>query len=893
MAEAKDKRIFLIDGHALVFKMYYALLRRPMVNSKGVDTSILYGFTKYLLELIDRQKPEYLAVAFDPPGGSFRNKLYPAYKANRDATPQLVIDALDPLCEICRAMDIPVLMIPGFEADDVVGSMAKRAEREGLKVYMVTPDKDYGQLVSPNIYQYKPPKSGSDPEILDCAAVCAKYGIDRTEQVIDMLAICGDASDNVPGVKGVGEVGAGKLIRSYGSLEGIYEHIDELSPRQKQMFEEARDHIDLSKVLVTIKTDIEIDVPTESMAMDGQVEKRICELFDLYEFGSLKRYLNSFRIKDIHEETKPRKNDVPFREVSAEEICRAAIVSGCCAIVPDGKDSLAVAVPDGKGAITAAVPEGKDSLAVAVPDGKEMMVAMGDRMLFRKCLNNPDLKVYCCDIKEWLKDNCIAGTLMDCSLMDYVNNPEKSHRFDSLVSSLLGVELKPKEANPTLFGEDESEEDDGKGALLACAATLQLGRLLETELARQGLSDVYLKIEEPLIRVLAKMEKDGVKMDLDSLRSFAAGLREEVQQREDKIRAMAGNPNLNISSPKQIAALLYDELQLLQRKKKGNDSTDEETLLSIEDRHPIVREILEFRAAKKLLSTYIEPFPGYISRSDGKIHTCFNQALTATGRLSSSNPNLQNIPIRSERGKEIRKAFVPSREGGVIMSADYSQIELRIMAHLSQDRHLIEAFNSGLDVHKATAAKIFGIDSSEVSAEQRRIAKTANFGIMYGISAFGLSQRLSCSRAEAKQIIDDYFESFPAIRSFIEDTLTAARENGYVETIFGRRRFVPDVNSRNGTVRALAERNAVNAPIQGTSADIIKMAMAGVDRRLSEAGLKSRMVLQIHDELLFDALEEEIDTLKAIVVEEMENVVRLSVPLTVECDYGKNWLEAH
>ena len=871
MAEAKDKRIFLIDGHALVFKMYYALLRRPMVNSKGVDTSILYGFTKYLLELIDRQKPEYLAVAFDPPGGSFRNKLYPAYKANRDATPQLVIDALDPLCEICRAMDIPVLMIPGFEADDVVGSMAKRAEREGLKVYMVTPDKDYGQLVSPNIYQYKPPKSGSDPEILDCAAVCAKYGIDRTEQVIDMLAICGDASDNVPGVKGVGEVGAGKLIRSYGSLEGIYEHIDELSPRQKQMFEEARDHIDLSKVLVTIKTDIEIDVPTESMAMDGQVEKRICELFDLYEFGSLKRYLNSFRIKDIHEETKPRKNDVPFREVSAEEICRAATVSGCCAIVP----------------------EGKDSLAVAVPEGEEMMVAKGDWGLFEECLNNPDLKVYCCDIKEWLKDNCIAGTLMDCSLMDYVNNPEKSHRFDSLVSSLLGVELKPKEANPTLFGEEESEEDDGKGALLACAATLQLGRLLEAELARQGLSDVYLKIEEPLIRVLAKMEKDGVKMDLDSLRSFAAGLREEVQQREEKIRAMAGNPNLNISSPKQIAALLYDELQLLQRKKKGNDSTDEETLLSIEDRHPIVREILEFRAAKKLLSTYIEPFPGYISRSDGKIHTCFNQALTATGRLSSSNPNLQNIPIRSERGKEIRKAFVPSREGGVIMSADYSQIELRIMAHLSQDRHLIEAFNSGLDVHKATAAKIFGIDSSEVSAEQRRIAKTANFGIMYGISAFGLSQRLSCSRAEAKQIIDDYFESFPAIRSFIEDTLTAARENGYVETIFGRRRFVPDVNSRNGTVRALAERNAVNAPIQGTSADIIKMAMAGVDRRLSEAGLKSRMVLQIHDELLFDALEEEIDTLKAIVVEEMENVVRLSVPLTVECDYGKNWLEAH
>ena len=882
MAEAKDKRIFLIDGHALVFKMYYALLRRPMVNSKGVDTSILYGFTKYLLELIDRQKPEYLAVAFDPPGGSFRNKLYPAYKANRDATPQLVIDALEPLCEICGAMDIPVLMIPGYEADDVVGSMAKRAEREGLKVYMVTPDKDYGQLISQNILQYKPPKSGSDPEILDSAAVCAKYGIERPEQVIDMLAICGDASDNVPGVKGVGEVGAGKLIRSYGSLEGIYEHLDELSARQRQMFEEARGHIGLSKQLVTIKTDIEIDVPTEKMAMDGHVEKRIFELFDLYEFGSLKRYVNSCIVNGGEEEDKAHKECISSRDAEPDAVSRAALDSGVCALLAARNGELLFAAGT-KGA------SGEEA------DGQrgEILVARGRPELFRAILEDATLKIYCCDIKEWLKENSIAGTLMDCSLMDYVINPEKSHRFESLVSTLLGIELKAQEAAPTLFGDDDSPRDDGKEDMDACAATLLLGRKLEAELDAQGLQDVYFKIEEPLIRVLARMEKEGVRMDLDSLRAFAAELRDEVGRRQDTIREMAGNPNLNISSPKQIAALLYDDLKLLPRKKNGNDSTDEETLLSVEDKHPIVREILEFRAAKKLLSTYIEPFPSYISRSDGKIHTSFNQALTATGRLSSSNPNLQNIPIRSERGKEIRKAFVPSREGGVILSADYSQIELRIMAHLSQDRHLIEAFNKGLDIHKATAARIFGIDSSEVTPDQRRVAKTANFGIMYGISAFGLAQRLSCSRSEAKQIIDDYFESFPAIRSFIDDTLTSARENGYVETIFGRRRFVPDVNSRNATVRSLAERNAVNAPIQGTSADIIKMAMAGVDRRISEAGLKSRMVLQIHDELVFDALVDELDALKAIVVEEMENVVKLSVPLTVECDYGKNWLEAH
>ncbi len=878
----ENRKLYLIDGHALVFKMYYALLRRPMVNSKGVDTSILYGFTKYLLELIEKEKPTHLAVSFDPPGGTFRNQLYPAYKANRDATPQLIIDALEPLTDICASLRIPVLMLMGFEADDVVGSMAKRAEKEGLQVYMVTPDKDYGQLISENIWQYKPGKSGNEAEIYGVKEVCERYGIQRPEQVIDMLAICGDASDNVPGVKGVGEKGASKLISAYGSLENIYANLDKLSEKQRAMFEEARGHIDLSKVLVTIKTDIEIDTPTEDMALDGRITSRAAELFDLYEFGSLKRYLRGLSVDDEGVAPAPVSaeaavSDTPaaetfnYKESDAATVGKAAKATACCSvrIYPDGQVSVAAETPE-----------------------TGLVAAKGKASDFA-CIADADIVKYCYEIKEGLKTTAVEGRLMDIALMDYVINPEKSHKLESLSKTVIGVDLEagePQEMSLGLF--DEIEEDPTDRALEA-AAILRLGKRLESDMREGGMADVYEKIEEPLIRVLAKVESNGVRMDVGSLREFADGLRKEVSDRQDSIRTMVDKPALNISSPKQIAELIYDELQLLPRKKRGNDSTDEETLLGIADKHPVVNEILEFRAAKKLLSTYIEPFPGYISPSDGKIHTTFNQGLTATGRLSSSNPNLQNIPIRTERGKEIRKAFVPSTPDGIIVSADYSQIELRIMAHLSQDKQLIEAFNSGADVHRATAARIYGVDASEVTDDQRRKAKTVNFGIMYGMSAFGLSQRLGCARGEAKQIIDDYFASFPAIRNFIQDTLVGARENGYVETVFGRRRYVPDVNSSNGTVRALAERNAVNAPIQGTSADIIKIAMANVDRRLSEEGLVSRMVLQIHDELVFDAVPQELETLKKIVIEEMENVVELSVPLTVECDYGKNWLEAH
>ena len=873
-----DKRLFLIDGHALVFKMYYAFLRHPMINSMGADMSILFGFTKYILELIEKEKPTHLAIAFDPPGGTFRNEIYPEYKATRDATPQLVIDSLEPLCGLCKSMRIPVLMIKGFEADDVIGSMAKRAEKEGFTVYMVTPDKDYGQLISPSIIQYKPGKSGSEHELIDVAKVCEKYNIAKPEQVIEILTVMGDSSDNVPGVKGVGEVGAGKLISKYGSVANIYEHLDELTPKQREGFEAAKPYIDLSHTLVTIQTDIPLDVTAEEMDLGTGYSSEAADLFDEYEFGSLRKYLGDVKPSAPKEQKKITVNDC-----CAKDIIDKAMAAGCCA----------VKIKD-------------DQLIVAVQEAGELTctAAKGPISDFRNLLTNPETVKFGYDLKQ--QKNLLIqqgldleGKLMDIELMHYLIDPEKSHKLDILSRTYLGVNLEedqqPQEQSLSLFDEPVEEEKDNS---MEAAVSILLGKKLEEELRERDLITLYDTMEEPLLKVLSKMELQGVKLDLAQLRRYASALAVEMNEIQDRVREMAGEPDLNILSPKQIGVLIFEKLNLDPKVKPKSGvrysyPTDEDTLSALADKHPIINEILEYRGIKKLLSTYIEPFPSYISPATGKIHTTFNQALTATGRLSSSKPNLQNIPIRTERGKEIRKAFIPSRPDGVIVSADYSQIELRIMAHLSCDMHLINAFRNGQDVHAMTAAKIFGISPEEVTADQRRIAKTANFGIMYGISAFGLSQRLHISRAEAKKIIEDYFTNFPAISSYIEDTLASAREFGYVETLFGRRRYLPEINARNATARALAERTAVNAPIQGTSADIIKLAMINVDKRITEAGLQSRMVLQIHDELMFDAVREEVEILEKIVKEEMENVIELSVPLTVECNYGNNWLEAH
>lgn len=885
-----NKRLFLIDGHALIFKMYYAFLRHPMINSKGADMSILFGFTKYILELIEREKPTHLAIAFDPPGGTFRHEMYPEYKGTRQETPQLIIDSLEPLCGLCRAMQFPVLMVKGFEADDVIGSMAKRAEKEGFEVYMVTPDKDYGQLISEHIIQYKPGKSGSDNELIDVKKVCEKYGISRPEQVIEILTICGDSSDNVPGVKGVGEVGAGKLIAKYDNVENIYAHIEELTPKQKEAFENARGHIGLSHDLVTIKTDIALDVKSEDMEITLNYAPEVADLFELYEFGSLRKFLGNVQIPDKCED-----KQLEYKVVSAAEVCKAAKVSGSCSVMTSGEQP---------GYFTKI-----RSITVAAMNDGECNTASGPVGEFIDILSDSSIVKYGYDIKQQcniLSYNGIKlnGELRDIELMHYLINPEKSHKIEILARTYLNINLEDsapaaEEKQPlSLFDEVPEETSENTDHLPEVAATLLIGEKVHEEMVSMNLYHLYETMEEPLLKVLSKMELEGVKIDLVQLRKYASGLAVEMNEIQDHVREMADEPDLNIMSPKQIGILLFEKMKLDSKVKpkagvRYSYPTDEETLNGIADKHPIVNEILEYRGVKKLLSTYIEPFPTFVSPITGKIHTTFNQALTATGRLSSSKPNLQNIPIRTERGKEIRKAFISSRPDGVIVSADYSQIELRIMAHLSCDQHLIAAFRNGQDVHAMTAAKIFGINIDEVTADQRRIAKTANFGIMYGISAFGLSQRLKIGRAEAKKIIEDYFANFPAISSYIEDTVAAARETGYVETIFGRRRYLPDINSKNATVRSLAERNAINAPIQGTAADIIKLAMTNVDKRLAAEGLQSRMVLQIHDELMFDAFPSEVDFLKKIVTEEMENVISLSIPLTVECNHGNNWLEAH
>ena len=874
-------KLYLIDGHALVFKMYYAFLRRPMINSQGADMSILYGFTKYLLEMLERDKPTHVAVAFDPPGGTFRNQLYPEYKGTRPPTPQLVIDALEPLTELVQAMNIPVLMIPGFEADDVLGSAATQFASEALDVYMVTPDKDYGQLIGPHSFQLKPGKSGSEAELVDATALCGKWGISSPSQVIDMLAICGDTADNVPGVKGVGEVGAAKLIAKYGSLENIYGHLSELTPRLQAQFEEARPHMALSKTLVTIKTDMDLPVSLEDMRYTGQFQPRLAQLFGQYEFTSLRKYLAGQAT-----ESQPLRNSGSIRVTDGSPEPSTTQISPVLRNVRQLLESKPAKI----GLIVS-------PSSTILSDGENVAVTTNPREV-QALLEDQKVAKYGVDLKKMantLADEGIRleGKWYDIELMHYVLNPERSHELAALAQTYLGVSLEESSAPATtgsLFDEAPEEEDSPR--LKEAAVLIPLGDKL-----RENLPDFYETMEEPLAKVLSQMERDGVKVDLARLKEFADSLRKELTEREARIREMADEPALNISSPRQVGDLLFDKLKLDPKaKKSGNKTqytTDEATLVAIADRHPIVDEILEFRAVKKLLSTYIEPFPSYISEKDGRVHTTFNQALTATGRLSSSNPNLQNIPVRTERGKEIRKAFVPGIPDGLIVSADYSQIELRIMAHLSCDAHLTQAFRDGVDVHAATAAKIFRIPVEEVTREQRGMAKTANFGIMYGISSFGLAQRLHLSRSAAKELIDGYFEAFPAIRGFIDDSISFARENGFVETLFGRRRYLPDISARNATVRALAERNAVNAPIQGTSADIIKLAMIRVAEKLKEQGLKSRMVLQIHDELLFEAPAAEVPQLQELVKEVMENVITLTVPLTVECSSGNNWLEAH
>ena len=852
-------RLFIIDGHSLIFRMYYAFMRRPMINSKGEDTSILFGFTKYLLELIRNERPTHLAVAFDPPAKTFRHEIYPEYKANRSAAPELVKAALEPLTEIVGALGIPVIMRPGFEADDVIGSLSRQAASKGFDVYMVTPDKDLGQIIDDHIFQYKPGKSGSENEVWDKAKLCAAYGISDPKQIIDILTVWGDSADNIKGVDGVGEVGAKKLVGKYGSVDGIYAHIDELPAKQQEKFRAAEDHIGLSRTLATIRSDVELGVDYDELKLTAGASRKVLDLFNYYEFNSLRGLLPEGGEEPVADE--PLFTRLEPVGKTADELIAIAELAG--------------------------------RVAVRI-EGREVILAVGEsfcRTDLEKAeviLSNPFID----KVGFSLKHPSVCGDVYDIEIMHYLLNPERSHKLPQLAKTYINTDL---EAVPDAMPLDLFAAPDDTAAPRECVAAGLIEPKIREELQEAGLWKLYTVIEMPLIPVLADMESTGVRIDPQQLSEYRSQLAEQMDAIEARAREIAGDPALNLSSPKQVGVVIYEKLCLDPKAKKsrtGSYSTDEETLAALPTKHEFVDKLLEYRGLRKLISTYLDPLPSLMDAS-GRVHTTFNQALTATGRLSSSRPNLQNIPVRTEQGREIRKAFVPTSPDGYIVAADYSQIELRLMAELSRDPALLEGFRNGADIHADTASRIFHTPLPEVSKEQRRQAKVANFGIIYGISAFGLAQRMDIPRGEAKNFIEQYFIHYPKVKEYMDKAIAGARESGYVTTAFGRKRFLPDINSRNQTVRSLAERNAINAPVQGSAADIIKMAMINVYKRLKEDGYRSRMVLQVHDELVFDVVPDELERLLEMVKREMEGVCTLSIPLTVECNYGKNWLEAH
>ena len=892
-------KIFLIDGHAQIFRMYYAFMRRPMVNSKGEDTSILFGFTKMILELINKEHPTHLAVAFDPPAKTFRHTAYPLYKANRSAAPELVKAALEPLQDILKAFNIPVIMMPGFEADDVIGSMATQWKGNNTQIFMVTPDKDYGQLISENVFQYKPAKGGNEIEIIGRKQVCQHYGICNPEQVIDILTIWGDSSDNVPGIKGIGEVGAKKLMAKYGSLDSIIEHRSELPQKQQENINASLDQIEMSRFLVTIKTDIELPLKVDDIIIKGASYQELDRVFNRYEFNSLRKMLPAEFVHSTEETVTETGNTVSKsynpKENTIAQIANDAAKSAQCSIIDVDSNHIAIGTTDSYHIL-----EWKNIAGIAdlLQNNSVSKIGYNIKALYKKL---------------WENGINLTGEIYDIELMHYIINPERTHKEEYLYKSYLGLDMEnvttstsstePAVEQLDLFSFAQQESDatqdlsqEEKNLLgIRCNALIDLKDKLLEELKSSGQEKLYTEIEAPLVEVLANMEYTGVKIDTSNLNSYSKELGTELDSIEKQAYELSGEA-INLSSPKQVGALLYEKLKLnpkVKKSAKGSYPTDEETLTGLLDAHPIVGKILEYRGIKKLISTYTDALPQLINNKTGKIHTTYNQSLTATGRLSSTNPNLQNIPIRTQKGREIRKSFIPSTPNGYIVSADYSQIELRLMAHLSQDPHLVDAFNRNMDIHTATAAKVFKVDEMDVTKEQRSRAKVANFGIIYGISAFGLSQRLGMSRTDSKQHIDEYFNNYPKVKEYMNNMIQKAREEGYVETIYGRKRFLPDINSRNAAVRSYNERNAINAPLQGSAADIIKVAMINIYKRLNAEGLKSKMVLQVHDELIFDVTEQEVEQICNLVTQEMEKVAKLRIPLVAECGKGYNWLQAH
>ena len=920
-------KLFLLDAYALIYRAYYALIRNPRINSKGMNTSAIMGFVNTLNEVLTKENPTHIAVAFDPSGPTFRHEQYPEYKAQREECPEDIKNAVPIIKKILNAWNIKTLEVSGYEADDVIGTVALRAGENGITTYMLTPDKDYGQLVRDNVYMYRPKFGNAGYDIMGVEEVKQKYDLSTPLQVIDLLGLMGDASDNIPGCPGVGEKTAIKLIKEFGSIENLVANTEQLKGAMKKKVEENKEKIIFSKYLATIKTDVPMELNLNDLKIQEPNEDELRNIFEDLEFKTLidrvlKKTQKSPKKADLQldlfaefttngEESAENSSfaslkDIPYEyklvdnEEEIKKICDFLMTFEILSL--DTETTSTNAIEAELVGMSFSVEENK-AFYVPVPANREEALRIVN--IFKPLYEDEKILKVGQNIKYDLEvlanyGVTLKGKMFDTMIAHYVIQPELYHNMDYLaeiylkyktihIDELIGPKGKGQKNMRDLKPEDVYEY-----AAEDADVTLKLKNILEKEIEKAGVEHLFYEIEMPLMPVLASMEMNGVCLDTDSLKETSEVLTNRLKDIEEKIYELAGQ-EFNIASPKQVGEILFDKLKIVEKAKKtktGQYVTNEEVLQGLKHKHEIVGNILEHRGLKKLLGTYIDALPSLVNKRTGRIHTSFNQTITSTGRLSSSDPNLQNIPVRGEDGKEIRKAFIPE-EGCLFFSADYSQIELRVMAHLSDDENMIEAFREGYDIHAATAAKIYKEDINEVSRDQRTKAKRANFGIIYGITVFGLAERLDISRDEAKQLIDGYFETFPKVKEYMETAKETARKNGYVETLFKRRRYLADINSRNATVRGFAERNAINAPIQGTAADIIKVAMINIYNRFNQEGIRSKMILQVHDELNFSVYPEEKEKVEKIVLEEMQSAFSMKVPLVADCGWGENWLEAH
>lgn len=918
-------KLFLIDAYALIYRSYYAFIKSPRINSKGLNTSAIMGFCNTLNEVLTKEKPTHIGVAFDH-GKTFRHDAFPEYKAQREETPEDIKLSVPLIKQVLEAMHIPILQVDGFEADDIIGTIATRFGADRIDTFMLTPDKDYGQLIGPNVFMYRP-RHGGGYEILGEKEVGEKYGIPTPAQVIDLLALMGDSADNFPGCPGVGEKTAAKLINQFGSIDNMLQHTDEIKGKLREKVENAIEDIKMSKFLATIRTDVPMQLDLDELKVEQPDETKLRAIFEELEFKTLiNKFLNKVESKpktdnnqlDLFAENTTNELDEPknakfesikttqheYKLIENEEelrqLCDFFITKESVSI--DTETTSTDAISAELVGLSFSVEE-KKAFYVAVPANYEE--ALKIVQIFKPLYESDKIMKIGQNIKydyEVLTRYGVTlqGKMFDTMIAHYLIQPELHHNMDYMAETLLGYqtihieELLGSKGKKQKNMCDLSPTDIYVYAAEDADITLRLKNVLEPRLKELGVEELFWNIEMPLVRVLADMELNGVCLDTEALQDTSKIFTERMKQYEQEIYKEAGE-EFNISSPKQVGDILFGKLQIMDKPKKtktGQYVTSEEVLQSLESKSPIVRNILNYRGMKKLLSTYIDALPKLINPRTGHIHTSFNQALTATGRLSSSDPNLQNIPVRTDDGKEIRKCFIPE-DGCLFFSADYSQIELRIMAHLSEDENMMEAFREGHDIHRATAAKIWHVDIDKVTDAQRKKAKQANFGIIYGITTYGLAQRMDIPNGEAKELIEGYFRTFPKVQAYMEHAKEVARAKGYAETLFHRRRYLADINSRNATVRGFAERNAINAPIQGTEADIIKVAMVRIWERFKKEGIRSKMILQVHDELNFSVFPEEREQVERIVIEEMQNAYPLNVPLIADAGWGKNWLEAH